>query len=129
MAGPGWGNPPRTSTQAEATNPTTSVLLAEIQDLGGPTNGNGVLYDARVLVGASTLATVWLEQCLSSGLGSTALRSTTAELGRRVLYVQVNQTAQYLVRFRATSGDRLRVRLGGGITGTAAATLQVEAVI
>ena len=121
------GNPPITSTQGEATNPTTSVLLAEVTGLGGETKGAGTLYEARVLVGASTLATFWVEQCLSTGLGSTALQEGGAFLGRRVLYGTI-QSAQYMLRFRAVSGDRLRVRVGTGLTGVAAATLQVEAV-
>ena len=123
----GAGNPPITSTQGEQTNPTTSALLAEVTGLGGETNGNGTLYEARVIVGASTLATFWVEQCLSSGLGSSALQGGGAFLGRRVLYGTI-QSAQYMVRFRAASGDRLRVRLGTALTGVAAATLQVEAV-
>jgi hypothetical protein len=123
----GPGNPPQTSTQAEVTNPSTSDLLAEVQGLGGEANGAGALYEARVIVGASTLATFWVEQCLSSGLGSTALQTGGANLGRRVVYGTI-QSAQYMVRFRAASGDRLRVRLAAALTGVAAATIQVEAV-
>jgi hypothetical protein len=123
----GASNPPITSTQGEATNPTTSVLLAELTGLGGELNGAGSLYEARLLMGASTLATFWVEQCHSTGLGSTALREGDAYLGRRVLYGTI-QSAQYVLRFRALSGDRLRVRLQAAITGTAAATLQVEVV-
>jgi hypothetical protein len=121
------GNPPITSTQGEATNPTTSALLAEVTGLGGETKGGGTLYEARVLLGASTLATFWVEQCQSTGLGSTALREGGAYLGRRILYGTI-QSAQYMVRFRAEPGDRLRVRLQAAVTGTAAATLQLEAV-
>ena len=122
------GNPPLQSTQAQATNPTTSVLLAEVQGLGGESNGNGQLYEARVIIGCSTTTQeFWLEQCLSSGLGSTALSTNAHALGRLVLYGTV-QSAQYMVRFRGTSGDRLRIRLGAALTGTAAAKLQVEAV-
>lgn len=121
------GNPPITSTQGEATNPTTSALLAEVTGLGGESKGAGTLYEARVIVGCSTLATFWLEQCVSSGLGSSALQEGGAFLGRRILYGTI-QSAQYMVRFRAASGDRLRLRAAATIAGTVAATIQVEAM-
>ncbi len=124
----GSGNPPITSTQGEATNPTTSALLAEVTGLGGEANGAGKCYVARVIVGCSTLASVWLEQCLSSGLGSTALQEGGAFLGRRILYGTI-QSAQYVVRFRAAPGDRIRLRPAAGISGTVAATIQVEAMV
>lgn len=122
------GNPPVTSTQGEATNPTSTVLLAQVTGLGGEGNSGGKLYEARVIVGASTTAqTFYVEQCLSTGLGSTALRTGGAYLGQRVIYGTV-QSAQYMVRFRAEAGDLVRVRLSTSLTGTAAATLQVEAL-
>ena len=121
------GNPPLNSTQAQATNPTTSVLLAEVV-LAGETNSDAQLYEARVIIGCSTTTQeFWVEQCLSTGLGSTALRTGAYELGRMVLYGTV-QSAQYMVRFKGTAGDRVRVRLSAALTGTAAAKVQVEAV-
>lgn len=118
-----YGNRPIVSTQAEATNPTTGTILAEITGLAAD------LYEARILCGASTLATMLIEQCLSSGLGSTALRSSggNGELGVRTVYTPVQQTAQYMLRFNATAGDRIRVRTSA-LTGTAAATIILESV-
>ena len=124
------GNPPRTSTQGTFTNPSTSDLLAEISSLGGETNRPDVLYEARIIIGASTLCTAVIEHCLSTGLGSTALQTDglKGQLGARTIYATVNQSAQYVLRFRGTTGDRVRVRLTAAITGTAAATLQIEAL-
>lgn len=118
-----FGNPPIVSTQAEATNPTTAAILAEIAGL------QGGLYEARIVCGASTLATMLIEQCLSTGLGSTALRSSggNGELGQRTVYTPVMQSAQYMLRFKATDGDRIRVRTSA-LTGTASATIILESV-
>jgi len=120
------GNPPRTSTQAAATNPSTAVLLAEILNLGGEANRGPVLHEARIVIGCSTSSQYWVEQCLSSGLGSTALSTCGGALGRVHIFATVNQSAQYVLRFVGTSGDRLRVRPAVAITGDAAVTLQVE---
>lgn len=128
----GTGNPVQTSTQVtEVSNPTTATILAEITGLGGETNRAGKEYEARIVLGASTLAVFWLEQCQSSGLGSTALSTTANCLGRRTLYATIHQSAQYCLRFTAQPNDRLRVRVAGDhstFTGTVAATLQVEAL-
>lgn len=115
----GFGNRAQTSTQAAATNPSTTTILAEITDL---TNDR---YEARVLLGASTYATFLVEQATSSVL--TAIREGGAALGRRTIYGSINQTGQYMLRFTAESGDRLRVRLAGAIAaGEASATIQLE---
>lgn len=124
-----FGNIPLVSTQGEATNPTSTVLLAEITGLGPSSVTPGFeLYEGRVIVGASTLAVALVEHCLSSGLGSSALRSSgsAGELGQRVIYTPVMQSGQYMIRLRAFTGDRLRVRLSTTITGTAAATIILE---
>ena len=123
------GNPPRTSTQGTFTNPSTSDILAEITGLGGENNRPDVLYEARVIIGTSTLAAVLIEHCLSSGLGSTALQTdgTKGQMGSRLVFTQP-LSAQYVLRFRGTTGDRVRVRAAAAITGTAAATLQIEAL-
>lgn len=121
------GNQPLTSTLASATNPSTTTLVAEVTGLGGNAGAN---YDVRVTVGASTLATWWLEQCQSTALSTTALRQdvNAGQIGRRVIYTATGQSAQYVYRLRAVPGDLVRVRVGAAITAEAAATLQLEPV-
>jgi len=129
MAFYGYGNPPRTSTQAAATNPSTAVILAEVLALGGELNRGPVLHEARIIIGCSTASQYWVEQCLSSGLGSTALSTSAGALGRVHLFATVNQSAQYVLQFVGVSGDRLRVRPAVAVTGDAAVTLQVQVMV
>jgi hypothetical protein len=117
----GYGNQPITSTQTEQTNPSTATILAELSSLGTKN------YEARILIGGSTTATYLLEQCLSSGLGSTALREGNQFLGQRTFY-GVTQTAQYVLRFQGVAGDRIRVRCSG-FTGVGSATIQIEPLV
>lgn len=117
------GNLPITSTQALAANPTTGTLLAEIEGL------QEQVYEARIIAGGSTLAELWIEQCLSTGLGSTALRTSAVagHLGRRVVFTPTQQSAQFIVRFRAETSDRIRARVGAGISaGSYAVMIQLE---
>ncbi len=113
-----------TSTQALVNNPSTASILAEVQGLAAQN------YEARVICGASTLAAFWVEQCLSTGLGSTALQASKSQhLGRRTIFATVNQSAQYMFRFKAEANDLSRVRVrrdGSTWTGDAACTLQLE---
>lgn len=112
------------STQAIVSNPSTSSLLAEITGLQARN------YVGLVAFGADTVASVFIvEHCLSSGLGSTALQSSgnDGQLGRKTFYAPLNQTAEYVLRFTARDGDRIRVRLNAAIgAGSAAAMLIVE---
>lgn len=109
-----------TSTQATVANPTTATLIAEIQGLKSQN------YEARVIVGCSTLAVFWLEQAQSSVL-ATALRDGANYLGRRVLRATTGQSAQYMVRFKAEANDIIRLRVGGStFTADADCTIQLE---
>jgi hypothetical protein len=110
-----------TSTQGTQSNPTTATLIAQVSGLASQN------YEARILCGCSTLAVFHLEQCLSTGLGSTALREGGGYLGRRVLRATVGQTGQYVLRFKGESGDLVRLRVGGStFTADADATIQLE---
>ena|SRR3990167_4388659 len=118
-----WGNVPVNSTQDVASNPTTGVLIAEIvsSQFGGNLAARAGSYRVTWIVGASTLASFRLEHCLSSGLGSTALRDRT------VVWTALNQSAQYVANYRIEPGDRLRVRADPALAAaSAAAKIQAE---
>lgn len=117
-----WGNTPIVSTGTGlASNPDTATLVAQVDStqLGAITPG-GQNFRVTWIVGASTLATWHLEQCLSTGLGSTAVRDDTPVL------TPTNQSGQYVVTLKLEPGDRLRARLDAAITGTATAKISAE---
>jgi hypothetical protein len=122
------GSAPLTSTQAEATDPSTSALIAAVTGL------SNAPYELRLVCGASTLAKFILEQSQSSTLADALETSPTAgHMGRRTFFTQTNASAQYALRFKAESGSIVRLRvtataggaLGGG-TAQAAGTIQLE---
>lgn len=91
------------STAAPASNPSTSALIAEVDSTQ--------LLDVKQqnvqvswIVGCSTANTLQLEHCLSTGLGSTAIRDVTYVL------VPKDQSGQYMTKHYVTAGDRFRVR-------------------
>lgn len=121
----GIGNQLLTSTQALVNNPSTGSILAEVQGLKSHN------YEARVICGASTLATFWVEQVDSSALTAN-VRAGANHLGRRTLFATVNQSAQYMFRFKAEENDIVRITLrrdGSTFTGDAACALQLEPLI
>lgn len=97
---------PLLSTQALSSNASTSTLLAEISSLANRA------YQLHLLIGATTLAAVYLEQVLSTGLGDTALQTdgSAGQLGRVPINTASDQTAEYILPFQAQTGDRVRVR-------------------
>jgi hypothetical protein len=116
----GFGNQASASTGGEQTNPTTSVLLAELSSLASDN------YELRVTVGASTVATFWVEHKTSTTVPGT-LREGGSALGRRILYTTTQQSGQYVFRFKSESGDSVCVRVGTALSAAvAAATLQLE---
>ena len=121
----GVGNQPLTSTQGIVNNPSTASILAEVQGL------KALNYEARIVCGASTLATFWVEQVNSSALSAT-VRDSAGHLGRRTLFATVNQSAQYMLRFRAETDDIVRITIrrdGSTWTGDAACMLQLEPMV
>jgi len=122
------GAPAVNSTAGTATNPTTSVLLAQITSSGASTAGgmNSSLVPltqicAYFYLGTSTQATTWwLEHCLSTGLGSTAIKDRT------VVITASGQTSQFVKKYDLAKGDLVRVRVATGFTGTADAKIQAE---
>ena len=123
----GWGNrsinSPSTGLVA---NPTTATLIAEL-DVNG-TNGSvrsgGEPYQVSWILGvATTLATFRCEQCLSTGLGDTAIRDLS------VMLVSSGQSAQFITKHNAEAGDRFRVRVASSLTGNVAAKIIAEPLI
>jgi len=114
------GNPPLTSTQTTATDPSTTTLVAELDSTTLITTQRGGIYLLNWWPGASTNAVWWLEHCLSTGLGSTAIRE------RQIIRTVTNQHAQYVRKFVLEANDRIRVRVGSTFTGDADVKLQAE---
>ena len=80
----------------------------------------GSVYQVSWLVGASTAAIWQLEQCLSTGLGSTAVRDVT------FVQTPAGQSGQYVLSYKLQKGDRLRARLQAAITGAASCKISAE---
>jgi len=114
MAFRDWGNPPILSTHAPETDPSTDTIVAEVTGL------QNRLYEVRYCVGASTGAIWRLEHALSSGLGSTGYRDQV------VVFTGSNQTAEYVMTYKAEANDRFRVVPLSSGTGTFAAKIQAE---
>lgn len=134
MAIRNYGNVPLVSTTAaSAADPTTSALVAQLElpSLGGSTLVP-TLYEVRYLVGASTGAIWRLECCLSTGLGSTAIRladnDSTNAFQRAVVFTASNQSAEFVLTQQARPGDRFRVVPFSSFTGTGAAHIEAEAL-
>lgn len=121
-----WGTRPIASTAASAANPSTDTLVAEVDSTAiniAVTAGIGKLpCQVNWIVGcqASTTGQFLLEHCLSTGLGSTAIRDQT------LVFTPAGQSGQYNRRYLVTNGDRFRVRVLSSVTGTVAAKIQVE---
>ena len=128
-----FGNPPLASTTARsASDPSTSALVAQlIIPVTGSTNVPS-LYEVRYVCGASTGAIWRLECCLSSGLGSTALRladnDSTSAAQAAVVFTASNQSAEFVLLQKAYPGDRFRVVAFSSFTGTAGAHIEAEAL-
>jgi hypothetical protein len=130
MARTDWGNKPVKSTGASTTaDPSTSSLLAQVDSTqlailtGCPTDtgGHGVMARVDWFVGATTNASFALEHCLSTGLGSTAIRDKT------VVYMGSNLSGQYCDDYQILPGDRFRVRVNGStFTGEASVRISVK---
>jgi len=125
MAFRDWGSTPLNSTGGDSgdgleSNPSTATIIARVT----PTQlqGQGILFQVTYVIGASTNVIWQLEQCLSTGLGSTAVRDLT--------YVQTpaNQSGQYILTYKLEAGDFIRARLQSAITGVATAKVMCEPI-
>jgi len=117
-----WGNRPINSTSLVATDPTTATLIAEVDStqLGSTSWPSGKAYQVSWIVGASTAAIYRLEQCLSTGLGSTAIRDVV------LVQVPAGASPQYVTSHYLEPGDRLRVRSNSSFTGSGTAWISAE---
>jgi hypothetical protein len=119
-----WGTPPIHSTQVEVSGGvSTTALLAEIDStvLGTAalTEGRSITAHVTWTIGGSSNWAMVLEQALSTGLGSTAIRRVTGVYGLAM------QSQQFETRHVLQKDDRLRVRATSTLT-SAFATIQAE---
>lgn len=114
------GAPPVNSTSGQLTDPSTSVICAEL-DSSNFLSTRGGIYSVQMWCGCSTVAEFWLEHCVSTGLGSSAIAERT------IVRVSANQTPQYIKKFKLANNDRIRVRVGVAITGTQTAEVKLQA--
>jgi hypothetical protein len=128
-----WGGPAISSTGAgTVTGPSTASLIAEVDStqlqvltgssvLGTP-RGHAVAVRVTATLGAGSTSADWrLEQCLSTGLGSTALRFLVPSI-----FTPPGQSGMYVYSMMIEPGDRIRARLNSSLTGAASAMLQVD---
>ncbi len=109
-----FGNPPKQSTQTLTTDPSTGTLVAEIQSL------EDRLYEVRWVIGGSTGGIWRLEHCLSSGLASTAIRDQT------MVYTGSNQSSEFVLAYKAETGDRFRIVPTSSFSGTCYGKISAE---
>lgn len=114
------GDPPILSTQATATNPSTTTLIAQVDSTQLNTTIRGGIYQFNLWLGSDTAALWWAEHCVSTGLGSTAVTKRT------ILRTASGQHSQFCVRHKLEKDDRFRVRVGSTFTGAADATIAAE---
>lgn len=113
MAYNDWGNPAIRSDSTLVAGDSTATLFAEIPSSAItaviPSGFPDKEFMTTWILGGSTY-TVWrCEQCLSTGLGSTAIRDTT------FIQTPPGQSGQYQWKLRLQSGDLLRARLNSTV--------------
>ena len=107
-------------------NPTTGTLIAEIDcnDTLAHVRSGGEPWQAVWIVGTqTTLATFRLEQTLSTGLGSSAIRDLT------LVMVSSGQSAQFVTKHSVEPGDRFRIRVNSSFTGAVAGKIIGEPLL
>lgn len=107
------GNAPIIESAGEQTNPSDADVIA---DTGALAAG---IYEVRVTVGASAAADVALERRNAANSGNVG--------DVPVIKVPAGQTCQYVFTYKLELSERLRVIMDDALTGTIAATLNVEA--
>lgn len=112
MARKDYGNPPVLDSAGKQTNPTTATVLA---DTGALVAG---LYEVRVLLGASAAAIFALER------RNAANGANVGDVP--AIYVPAAGSLYAVFTYVLEASERLRVVMETNLTGTAAATLQVE---
>jgi len=133
MSARNYGNVPLFSTTAATqTDPSTATVVAELVLPNPGSSAYASQWEVRYSVGASTGAIWRLECCLSTGLGSTAIRLTDNDSSnafqRAIVFTGSNQSSEFVFTHKAYPGDRFRVVPLSSFTGTAAAAIQAEAI-
>ena len=121
-----WGNVPINSTTPQpVSNPSTSVLCAEIDStqLGTVNLAPNQAKNVRVtwLIGSDTNVTWQLETCTSTALSA----------GVDILFVKTpaNQSGQYVTNHQLLANYRIRARMQASVAaGNTVATIQAEPV-
>jgi len=116
MADKAPGNVPSINSEGKQTNPTANLLMADT----GALTSRGV-YEVRAVCGGSAAGIFQLERrnvANDSTLGSAV-----------VIYTPTAASGEYVIESVAEVGERFRVIMNAGLTGTAAATLQTEILI
>lgn len=117
-----FGNVPINSTYAPVNNPSTTVLLAELDSSNfgpGVTKKQHRTYGLNIHVGGST-GGYWVCETATS----TALNSAVDQL---FLRTASGQTSQFVWKVRLTNAtDRIRVRHVSSVTGVFEAKLAAE---
>ena len=127
-----WGGPAISSTGGSVTGPSTATLVAEIDStqlqvltgsaILGSRQGHAVPVRITATLGAGSTSADWrIEQCLSTGLGSTAIRWLVPSI-----FTPPSQSGMYVYSAMLEPGDRIRARLNSSLTGAASAFLQVD---
>jgi hypothetical protein len=108
-----WGNPAIRSGSTLVAGDSTATAFAEIAaaDLLPfvPAGQSDKEFMVTWIIGGSTYAVWRCEQCLSTGLGSTAIRDTT------FIQTPPGQSGQYQWKLRIQSGDLLRARINSTV--------------
>ena len=119
------GNVPIRSTGAGiGSDPSTGTILAEIDSTQlGSILPSGQAFQITAIVGASTNAQWRIEQCLSTGLGSTAIRDVVTILTPTAM------CGQYMWKWSLEPGDRIRARVNSSFTAATSVKLFAEPLV
>jgi hypothetical protein len=116
------GGRPITSTDAPATDPSTTAILAELDSTSFGSTRGGRHYAVNVYLGGSTACTFIVEHATSTNIASSAASESH-------LFWSGGPTAQYVKRFVLNGSDRIRVRQPTAVAGTFHAKLQAEEIV
>lgn len=125
MSHPAYGNRPINSTFAPVNNPSTTILLAELEstnfgiDLTHPIQQSRT-YTVSIYLGGSTGGYWAVEQATSTAISAGAV--VDAFYPRTAS----GQTSQFVRKYVLAPTDRIRVRHVSSVTGLFEASLQAE---
>lgn len=115
MASRDYGSPPLLASAGKQTNAADQVVHADTDQLVAG------LYEVRVIAGGS-VAALWQIQRRNAGNTASVTPSPYT------VYTPAGQSGEYVLMIELAVNERVRVTNDGAITGTTAATIQVEAL-